>query len=448
MKISKQILIRRWLWRKVPGRPGMIKNCLALLACCSILLLNGGEVEFIVTGDLHGRLEKLALLAPEISKYPRAVKADLGDIVQGNYAMVCAEALPVIEVFNLLGYDFLIPGNHDLEFGTRVLQRWQRNFRGSILAAQWHLAGLDLPGYRIIERDGIRIGVIGLGDAGLKKYAGFRRDLTCIDEVSAVRKIVPELKKAGCNAVVLLCHIAISNYPVMNRLLREVPEIDAVIGGHSHREGAGSVSYGVLMAQPGAYGASAVKLTLVFDEQRKFKFASSCLLRGGKVRDSRIMAIMRRAENAVVPEADRVLREFAGMREFGMSAAEIIRRAGDGEMAVFSFYAKNFSRKVTGRTLFRMLSYGNRISVAWIPQEKIGELRRRFSGESGYFVTGSSGSGVVKVVMSDFLLTKVAELSVKAAVTPLFERQEIEKALKMPEFKVRDIEKSSRSTKL
>ena len=416
----------------------MIRYILLFMSLCCLLRLESNEVVFIVTGDLHGRLADLAALAPVISKYPRAVKVDLGDMVQGNYAMVRADGLPVIRAFNILGYDLLIPGNHDLEFSLPVLQMWQREFRGEILAAQWQLAGIDLPGYKVIERDGCRIGVIGLGDVGLKKLAGYWKELTYTDVVSAVRMIVPELQKAGCDAIVLLCHISVSNYLTINRLLYEVPEIDAVAGAHSHREEPGRVINGVLAVQPGAYGQSAVKLTLVFDEKRKFLYASSQLLRPGKNKDDRIMALLREAERAARKEGGELLAVFPDRQQFGEAAAEMIRRAAGADMAVFSFNAGRFSRDITRKKLFEMLPYGNRIAVISMSPDDVVLLQEKFSGRPGYFFSGRPGyffSGrptgkMVKVAMSDFLLTRIPELGKNAVVLPVFERLELERVLK------------------
>ena len=61
-------------------------------------------MNFIIPEDLHGDLPALSLLAPQIRRYPEAVKIDLGDFAQSSFPVVRQNGLPVIEAFNELGY--------------------------------------------------------------------------------------------------------------------------------------------------------------------------------------------------------------------------------------------------------------------------------------------------------------------------------------------------------
>lgn len=56
-------------------------------------------------------------------------------------------------------------------------------------------------------------------------------DVTYIDFVEEGRRLEPLLRQAGCDVVVALTHMRVPND---QRLGREVPGIDIILGGHDH----------------------------------------------------------------------------------------------------------------------------------------------------------------------------------------------------------------------
>ena len=93
--------------------------------------------------------------------------------------------------------------------------------------------------YEIFERDGIRIGVFGLGVniEGLvdkNNYAGMRY----LDPIAVANRIIPTLKsKHKCDIVICLSHLGYSykEDKVSDlRLAAATQDIDLIIGGHTH----------------------------------------------------------------------------------------------------------------------------------------------------------------------------------------------------------------------
>jgi len=242
------------------------------------IMLHGGGVTFIITADLHGSLDEFAKLAPEIRRYPEAVKIDLGDIVQGNFAAVYGEGFPVIECFNTLDYEIFVPGNHDLEFPETTLKQWQKFFRGKMLGSQWELGNFQMPGSAVVERDGYRIGIVAIGAVGLKRYAGFWQKLKYHDIAVAVRNEINGLKRQSCDAFLLVGHVGAENFGVLFELIRDNPEINAVIGSHSHREVPCGRIGKVIAVQPAPHGGSAVKLELIFGKERRLQYIRTTML--------------------------------------------------------------------------------------------------------------------------------------------------------------------------
>jgi 2',3'-cyclic-nucleotide 2'-phosphodiesterase (5'-nucleotidase family) len=244
-----------------------------------------------------------------------------------------------------------------------------------------------------------------------------------------VRNAIADLKERSCDAYLLIGHVGAENFGVLAGILRENPEINAVIGSHSHREVPGGRVAGVFAVQPGAHGSSAVKLELVFDEKRRLQYIRSSILHPQETADPEIMAIARKMKDASAGKSGEVLGIFPDAAGFGRQAAEIIRQVSGAEAAVCGVEITAFRRQVTGKVLFDMMPYGNRICLVTLPREKIMGLLRRKRGGRRYFKAGDLSGKYIRVALSDFLLSQITAPP-EAEVLEKFERIEIEKALK------------------
>ena len=413
----------------------MVKLCILYLWLWGSLC--GAEVFFIATSDLHGRVDRLAFLAPVLRNYPDAVKVDAGDLFQGNYAVNESGGFPVIDALNSLEFDLIVLGNHDFEYPLNTMKGWQSRFSGTILGGQWHYRGLELPGFAVVERSGFRIGVIALGDVGMKKRTVFIPDLSCIDEAAAVRNAVEELKKQKCDAFILLCHISVANFGTLNKVVREVPEIDAVVGAHSHKAASGNMINRTLAVQPEAYAGSAVLLRLNFDSEKKLRFIRSEQLRPGNEEDPAISAIARNAEKKYAVSGQEVLAEFLDIDHFGMMAAEAIRRAAGSDAAFFRFHSKNFSCRMTEMGLFDLLPFGNRIVKITADKEAVLKfINRRRRKKNAFYRVGNFSKDKLSIAVSDYFFLQEKDLHrFEAREIGIFERDVIRNALKSGEYR-------------
>ena len=148
---------------------------------------------FAFTSDLHGRISSTRLL-PERkpsglahlgsvlrelrSEHPGLVLVDAGDTIQGDPASFyfshvrpdSGKPLPVIHAMNRLGYHAVVLGNHDFEPPISVLQQAvaQSEFRwlsGNVRLRKSHRP--LLPPYLVLERQGVRVGIVGLTTPGV-----------------------------------------------------------------------------------------------------------------------------------------------------------------------------------------------------------------------------------------------------------------------------------------
>ena len=91
--------------------------------------------------------------------------------------------------------------------------------------------------YTVIERDGIRIGVFGLGPEldGLVAHANYG-NVKFEDPVSEGQRVADLLKnQEHCDLVICLSHLGWKGEPYSDiELIENTRNIDIVLGGHSH----------------------------------------------------------------------------------------------------------------------------------------------------------------------------------------------------------------------
>ena len=141
---------------------------------------------------------------------------------------------------NSLGTHCAVLGNHEFDFGLQNLEQLIKisNFPWLLSNITEAESGLSLAGskpHHILERNGIKIGVIGLVEDWLYQQQAVRKlRYQYRDYVEVGKSLAEELKTRGCDIVIALTHMAWSEDV---RLAESVPEIDLVLGGHDHQYG-------------------------------------------------------------------------------------------------------------------------------------------------------------------------------------------------------------------
>lgn len=199
----------------------------------------------------------------------QSVLLDNGDLIQGNpmgdyiayeRGLKPGDLHPIIAAMNAVGYDAATVGNHEFNYGLDFLKTAMAGARFPIVLANVATrigAGpradrtLFKP-YVILDRevrDGagtphrLRLGVLGLTAPQIMIWD--RRHLagkvTARDMVETARSFVPEMKEAGCDLIVALCHSGIGPDRHSDGMenaglpLAAVEWIDVLLTGHQHR---------------------------------------------------------------------------------------------------------------------------------------------------------------------------------------------------------------------
>lgn len=200
-----------------------------------------------------GGIAELSTLIKEIRRSePNVFLFDAGDIFTGALSRLTDGAL-MFEFMITMGYDAMGIGNHEFDYGEAILS-WQKNRAPfPVLGANLFFKGTGNPyaqTHTIIERDGVRIGVIGIlgQDAASTAIARDHIDeLDVTDPAEAVARSVAELQN-DVDLIVLLTHMG-HTAPMQTdaeadpRLARDinadialagaVDGVDVLFGGHA-----------------------------------------------------------------------------------------------------------------------------------------------------------------------------------------------------------------------
>ncbi|QJD77321.1 bifunctional metallophosphatase/5'-nucleotidase [Spirosoma rhododendri] len=212
------------------------------------------------TNDVHSRLDpfpmdggrnagkggvaRRATLIDQIRKQEKNVLLfDAGDIFQGTPYFNLYKGEPEILAMNRLGYDAGTLGNHDFDGGVdnMVTQFGKATF--PMLIANYDFKNTVMDGrtkpYKVFEKDGIRVGVFGLGikPEGLIPKDAYR-ETVYLDPVETATTTAQQLRQQErCDYVVCLSHLGYKyEGPTISDtvLAGKTRNIDLIIGGHTH----------------------------------------------------------------------------------------------------------------------------------------------------------------------------------------------------------------------
>lgn len=254
------------------------------------------HIVLIGTTDLHGNilpvdyytnradnrgLAKIATLVKQVRKHnPNVLLLDSGDTIQGTPLAYFHNKKnntppdPMMLAMSALKHDAMTVGNHEYNFGLQVLEKARSEAKFPWLSANTYNAGTNKTHYQpyiVKEIAGVRVGILGLTTPGVPtwenkpNYAG----LEFREPLSEARKWVPLLRtKERADVVVIAMHMGIEEDPrtgqinpgqVRNEnqaiaIARQVPGVDVIFMGHTHRDVPSLVVNGVLLTQANHWG--------------------------------------------------------------------------------------------------------------------------------------------------------------------------------------------------
>ncbi|MBN2201301.1 bifunctional metallophosphatase/5'-nucleotidase [bacterium] len=249
----------------------------------------GRRVTILHTNDMHGQyipsdsrgggggLEALdAAVRGQTDE--RTLLLDAGDFQTGTLlsrlTVGGAAGGGMVKLMNRIGYRACSPGNHDFDEGWQNLLRLKELMEFDLLSANLNRDGALFTGkaFEVYDVGGVKTGVIGLTSKELYSlvFPGRLGGIKVKDPAASarewIRKIDPET-----DLIVLLTH---QGFREDSLLAMAVPEVDVIVGGHSHTPLSGPVRVnGVVICQAGSRTQFLGRLDLDVAEDRVVSFS-------------------------------------------------------------------------------------------------------------------------------------------------------------------------------
>lgn len=216
-------------------------------------------VDYITMLPVDGSLSRVVSAIDSIRETPggnNLVLLDNGDFLQGQPSVYYYNYIDTIsphlasEIYNYIGYDATTIGNHDVETGHAVYDRWRSQNRMPLLGANVidNKSGQPyLKPYVILEKDGVRIAVLGLLTPAIPAWLpeNLWSGLSFEDMVTSAKKWIPIIKSnENPDIIIGLFHSGhdetmrtgefLENASL--KIAHEVPGFDALLIGHDHQK--------------------------------------------------------------------------------------------------------------------------------------------------------------------------------------------------------------------
>jgi 5'-nucleotidase / UDP-sugar diphosphatase len=239
--------------------------------------MHSHEDSFQEDGKTLGGIARIAQTIKTVRKsVPNVLVVDAGDIFQGTGYFEAYKGETDVECLNRAGYDVYTIGNHEFDEGPANLGKQLAKAKFEVtdcnldFGSEPSLKNLVKPSV-IKEIGGQKIGFIGVMYPELaelsQKLEGVKVTEPRANWKEPVKAEVEKLKKQGVNKIVVLSHCGI----VLENELVALPDVDLVIGGHSHSrlDKPVVVSHAdgtkAMSVQTGCFGRALGRLDLVFD---------------------------------------------------------------------------------------------------------------------------------------------------------------------------------------
>ncbi|EJW10699.1 5'-nucleotidase [Rhodovulum sp. PH10] len=156
-----------------------------------------------------------------------------GDMLSPSLLSGLDQGAHMIALTNDIAPDVFVPGNHEFDFGKAVFFARMAEAKFPRLAANLRAAdGTPLPGFadhRMVEVDGVRIGLVGLAFDGTPQVSS-SEDLVFRPAVATLREEAGRLRAAGADLIVAVVHAEREQ----QRAMLATGVVDLVLGGHNH----------------------------------------------------------------------------------------------------------------------------------------------------------------------------------------------------------------------
>lgn len=410
------------------------------------------EITILHTTDIHGHLLPTAdydgnqdvggllrcstRIEAVRKEKPNLLLLDCGDLFQGSVESYLTEGRATVRAMEYLRYDAWILGNHEFDWGLPKLLALHDTTSLPMLAA--NIVGRPsrpnplsrLQPFVVREFEGVRVAVVGLITPGVPSWStpDLLGDALFEKSLAALKRVMPAVKAAQPDIIVLATHQGLRPYGddhanEVNAIAEAFPEIDVIIGGHSHQPVERALAGGhTLFTQAGYYAIWLGQLDLTYDTvARRLVQKNTQLHRIGPEvpMHTGLTALVQqdldRAREYLarpVGQAARVIKHQAdplGQSPVQQLICRAVAQASGAELVLHGILDEEDlpAGPLTMADLWRIVPYENRVAVLSVTTAELTEilnenLKRRgniqFMGPYGFTYEVEEGGGAPRAV--------------------------------------------------
>ncbi|HRS21594.1 MAG: 5'-nucleotidase C-terminal domain-containing protein [Clostridia bacterium] len=251
------------------------------------------KINILTSNDFHGLLAgggsdpgiaKLVgnLKAHEALNKEGTLILSAGDMFQGSADSNLMYGKPVVAAMNAAGFDAMVLGNHEFDWGIDKLKERMDQSDFPYLAANLVEKSTGkapdfVEPYIIVNKKGVNVGIIGIvtPETASKTKPELIEPYDFKNPAEVVNALVPEVKKAGADIVVVLSHLGAFQDSKTGEITGEAADlakavtgVDAIISGHTHTTVSGTVN-NIPIVQAYKNGRAVGHLEIYFDIKDK-----------------------------------------------------------------------------------------------------------------------------------------------------------------------------------
>ncbi|PYL61216.1 MAG: hypothetical protein DMF24_07885 [Verrucomicrobia bacterium] len=301
---------RSWTRReflKLAGRAGLLSGVPTLASAATAFNSDTVCISILHTTDIHGHILPtfdydgnsdrggLARCVTQIRRWrrqnPNSILIDVGDVYQGTEVSLRNKGELMIDLFNHLGYDAWVVGNHEFDWGIEPFHQALQRSVMPVLAANTLLEGkpvaefpdakhplAKIQPFILKEVAGIKLAIIGITTPGMSFWLPreFTRDMDFQHPIEPVRRAIARVKSEGADAIVLTGHMGLKPRTggddfanSVTALTSEFPDVAVFIAGHTHQSIPSRLTNSVLFTQADRFGIHVGRVDLLFDRNSK-----------------------------------------------------------------------------------------------------------------------------------------------------------------------------------
>ena len=238
--------------------------------------------------NMGGAARRAALIESIRKEEENVLLLDAGDIFQGTPYFNYYGGELEFKLMSMMQYDLATMGNHDFDNGIDGFYAQLPHAKFEFVSANYDFKNTILNDivkpYKIFNKDGIKIGIFGLGveldglvDKKLYKETVYNNPIEVAQDMTRILK-----EEQKCDLVICLSHLGFSYknepYKVSDlELAKKTKNIDLIIGGHTHTfldkpvVEKNSEGKDVLINQVGCYGINLGKIDFYFSNDKAVK---------------------------------------------------------------------------------------------------------------------------------------------------------------------------------